>query len=194
MAIKYHVQELPNMRAGEQAQFPMFETYSLFGNKAMVSRIAMESGIPKGAVMGTLEALPRSLKTYLLEGHSCRIDGLGTFSLSLTFDKHGQVRVKGLNLKVCPEFLRELKEEAEFELSQSEIVNVTPSKGHRDEHYALLEAWLRTHSQITLTEYANLAGVSVATASRELNYFCNTAGYGVSACGYRNRKVWVRKE
>lgn len=194
MAIRYHIQELPDMRDGEQAQFPVYETYNQFDNKAMTDRIALESGIQKGAVLGTLSALPSALKNFLLEGHSCKIDGFGTFSLSLTFDKNKQVRVKGLNIKIATEFMQMLQKEAEFELSQSEVVRVSASKGHRDEHFALLDKWLDKHSQITLQEYANLTGVSTASASRELRYFCDNADYNLTSTGHSNRKFWTRRQ
>ena len=192
MPIKYHVQQLPQMRQGEQAQYPVPETYTQFDNKRMVARIAMESGIQDGAILGTLNGLPKALKAFLLEGHSCKIDGLGTFSLSLEFDKNRQVSIKRLNLKIDQEFMQELQKEAEFVMSTPDVVQAAPSKGHRDEHFALLAKWLDHHTQITLQEYANLINVSTATASRELNYFASNSQYGITGSGPTNRKCWIK--
>ena len=91
MAINYHIQELPDMHNGKQKLFPKAETYTAFNNRKMVKRIALESGLQEGAVLAVLDALPKALKNILLEGHTCKIDGLGTFSLSLSFNEEGRV-------------------------------------------------------------------------------------------------------
>lgn len=192
MSIKYHIQELPRMRQGEQALYPVPEVYTQFDNHMMVERIALESGVRSGSILGTLDALPKSLKTFLLEGHSCRIDGLGTFSLSLGIDNNGRVFPKRLNLKIDPAFMKELREEAVFELSRPDVVRAAGSKGHRDEHFALLVGWLKNHDRITLQKYADLVHVSVATASRELNYFASSPDYCIKTVGSGNRKFWTR--
>ena len=192
MSIKYHIQELPQMRQGEQAQYPVPEVYTQFDNSKMVERIATEAGMREGAVISTLNALPKALKAYLLEGHSCRIDGIGTFSLSLEFDSNRNVSIKRLNLKADPEFMQSLQDEASFELSCPDVVKVARSKGRGDEHYALLDKWLDTHGQITLQEYANLTGTSVATASRELKSFSANPEYGILSIGPKHNRCWVR--
>lgn len=174
--LNYHIQELPNLRQdSEEKVFPKLDAYSQFGNKKMIERIAMEAGVHEGVVMATLDALPRALKNILLEGHSYKIDGLGTFSLSLAFcpsDEHSperqgesRVGISRLNLKVDADFMRGLRKEAQFTKTDSKIVAVRPSKGHIEEHLRLAIKWFDTHTTLTLQEYANLAGVSASTAS-----------------------------
>ena len=85
-----------------------------------------------------------------------------------------------------------LQDEACFELSRPDVVKVARSKGRGDEHYALLDKWLDTHGQITLQEYANLTGTSVATASRELKSFSANPEYGILSIGSRHNRCWVR--
>lgn len=46
--------------------------------KDLCVQIALVSGVNKGNVIATLDALAVSMRTYILQGHSVRIDGLGT--------------------------------------------------------------------------------------------------------------------
>lgn len=201
--LNYHIQELPNLQQdSEERVFPKLDTYSQFDNKKMIKRIAMEAGVHEGVVMATLDALPRALKNILLEGHSCKIDGLGIFSLSLAFspsadhspERRGErsVEVSRLNLKVDAGFMRELRKEAQFTKTDSKVVAVRPSKGHLEEHLRLAVKWFDTHTTLTLREYANLTRVSASTASRELKQITANPSSGITSQGQGNRKVWVK--
>lgn len=192
MPLNYHIQELSLRRDEEPRTFPKLETYNAFGNEKMIERIALESGLQEGVVMAVLDALPKALKNILLEGHTCKLDGIGTFSLSLAYDENKEVTINKLNLKIDAEFIKELRKEAEFERVQQEVVTVTPSKGCINEHAALAYKWLETHPFITLQEYANLTGVALSTASRELKAICHNPDYGISSKGAGPRKFWVK--
>lgn len=193
MSLNYHIQELPSdMQGGKQKFYPRVETYTVFDNPKMVKRISVESGVQEGLVMAVLNALPRALKNILLEGHTCKIDGFGSFSVSLSFGADGGVEVSRLNLKTDPEFLSALRDEAELVKVQTEVVKVARAKGHFQEHVGLLQKWLDKHPSITLQQYARLAGVSSATASRELKRMCADKSYGISCKGAGAWKVWVK--
>lgn len=190
--LNYYIQELPNMHDGDGKVFPKLSTYNQFDNKKMIKRIAMEAGINEGVVMATLDAIPKALKNILLEGHTCKIDGLGTFSLSLSFDGNEQPQVNRLNLKVDPAFMSELREEAQFTKTNSEVVSVKASKGHLEEHLELALQWLNDHQFLTLQDYANLTGVSTSTASRELKQITDNPDSAITTEGKGNRKVWIK--
>ena len=226
--LNYHIQELPDLHEGDQTLFPKLTTYSQFAGRKMIKRIAMEAGVHEGVVMVTLDALPRALKSILLEGHTCKIDSLGIFSLSLSFkpsnssnpsnlsntsnnpvpeqsrktnsSNHPEVMISRLNLKVDPTFMKELREEARFTRTDSNVVAIKPSKGHLEEHLHLLLDWFKSrttdthpHPTITLQEYATLTGVSRSTASRELKQITSHPEWGITTEGQGNRKVWVQK-
>jgi len=191
MSLKYYIQELPRMRDEKQQVFPKLETYNAFDNEKMIKRIALESGLQEGAVLAVLDALPKALKNILLEGHTCKLDGMGTFSLSLTFDENHEVTINKLNLKIDTDFIKELRKEAVLEKVRQEVVEVGSSKGCINQHVELVHKWLETHPFITLQEYANLTKVSPSTASRELKEICNHLSYGISQKGEGIRKIWV---
>ena len=192
MALNYHIQELPDMHGGKQKLYPKVETYTVFDNQKMVKQISMHSGLQEGVVMAVLNVLPAALKRILLEGHTCKIDGFGTFSVSLTYDAGGDVSISRLNLKTDPDFLSQLREEAELVKIQTEVVKVARSKGRLQQRYDLLAQWLDKHSGITLQEYANLMGVSASTASRELKMLCADKRYGIASKGAGAWKKWVK--
>lgn len=194
MAINYHWQQLPDMRDGESKPYPKLETYSAFGNEKMVERISEFSGMKGGIIKAVISSLPEAMKEVLLQGHTCRIDGLGTFSLSLTTNENGEVEIGRVNLKVEPSFLKALRDEAEFQLVQSEVVTVGNSKGKLEDHLTILNDWLDKHDDILLIEYAQLVQVSNTTASRELKLLCDDPSTGIYAFGHSNRKVWKRRK
>ena len=212
--LNYHIQELPDLHEGDEGPstatgqakltsrilFPKLTSYSQFAGRKMIKRIAMESGVHEGVVMATLDALPRALKSILLEGHTCKIDSLGIFSLSLSFDQSQQPQVSRLNLKVDPTFMKELREEARFARTDSDVVAVKPSKGHLEEHLRIVQEWFAHHTtpanphpSLTLSQYATLTGVSRSTASRELKQITTHPEWDITAEGTGNRKVWVKK-
>lgn len=47
--------------------------------KDLCEQIALVSGVNKGNVVATLDALAVSMRTYILQGHAVRVDGIGTF-------------------------------------------------------------------------------------------------------------------
>lgn len=182
------------MHNGKQKLFPKAETYTAFNNRKMVKRIALESGLQEGAVLAVLDALPKALKNILLEGHTCKIDGLGTFSLSLSFNKEGRVGINRMNLKVDSNLIGEIREEAQFNKVQSDVVSVASSKRNFTQHVEMLSEWLTLHESITLQEYANLIGTSTSTASRELKKICTMEDSKITSSGIGARKIWVKSQ
>lgn len=180
------------MHGGKQKLYPKVETYTVFDNQKMMKQISMQCGLQEGVVMAVLNALPATLKRILLEGHTCKIDGFGTFSVSLSFDAGGDVAISRLNLKADPDFLSQLREEADLVKVQTDVVKVARSKGHLPQRYERLVQWLDKHSGITLQEYANLMGVSASTASRELKKLCADKRYGIASRGVGAWKKWVK--
>lgn len=100
--------------------------------------------------------------------------------------------VSRLNLKVDSGFMSELREEAQFTKTNSEIVSVKTSKGHIEEHLELALQWLGNRPFITLQDYANITGVSTSTDSRELKQITDNPESAITTEGKGNRKVWVK--
>ena len=191
MSLKYHIQELHDLQGGGRKLYPKLERYSTFGNGRIVERISLESGIREASVAAVLSSLPDALKAFLLEGHTVKIDGFGTFSLSLTSDSLGEPVISRLNLKPDPEFIDRLRSEALFEKSKPEVVAVSRAKGHFEEHLALLRSWMQTHRSITLQEYACLTGISASSASRELKRISNDPSNRIAPTGPTVNRCWV---
>lgn len=47
--------------------------------KDLCEQIALVSGVNKGNVVATLDALAVSMRTYILQGHAVRVEGIGTY-------------------------------------------------------------------------------------------------------------------
>ena len=149
------------------------------------------------------------MKSWLSEGHTVKIEGLGTFSLSLRFaDEKGNdtsaeltdkrrvrhVEVKGVNFKADPELVKSLRTETELQRKMTGV------KRLRQKIYSTEEKHLRTLKKITqqgfitLQQYANLNNVSRTTASKELRAFCQDPASGIGTQGQASHKIWIKRK
>jgi predicted histone-like DNA-binding protein len=206
--LKYVLQELPEWREGQQSVYPKLLVYSQIGNEKIVDAFQKYEQMQPGHVTGVLCALPDILQRFLTEGHTVKIEGLGTFSLSLEFDDekpteitgkgeekgYRRVRVKNINFNPDRKFLRSIQDEAEAERAESDVRRVKTSPYTREERLQRALNHLQTHSFITLSEYANLNGLKRTAASLELNSLAEDPASGIKANGAAPHKVWVKRK
>ena len=206
--LKYVLQELPQMQDGQKSVYPKLLVYNQIGNEKIVDAFQKFAQMQPGPVTGVLRALPEILQRYLTEGHTVKIDGLGTFSLSLEFDDekpaeitgkgeetgYRHVRVKSINFNPDREFLHSVQAEAEMERAETDVRRLEKSPYTREERLQRALNHLRTHSFITLNEYANMNGLKRTAASLELNSLAEDPASGIKANGAAPHKVWVKRK
>lgn len=206
--LKYILQELPEWRDGQKSVYPKLLVYNQIGNDKIVDAFQEFGQLQSGPVTGVLSTLPVILQRFLTEGHTVKIDGLGTFSLSLEFDDekpteitgkgeetgYRHVRVKNINFSPDRKFLRNVQAEAEAERAESEVRRVEKSPYTREERLQRALNHLQTHSFITLNEYANMNGLKRTAASLELNSLAEDPASGIKANGVAPHKVWVKRK
>ena len=203
----YILKEMPDMRnTGKRTVYPKMETYSQKTLDDLVKYIR-QSGTPydSGTIKGVVSVLADAAVTWLSNGHTVKIDGLGTFSLSLNFDdKKGNeikdnrdkmgyrhVEVKSLNFRPDEEIMRKLRDETELTRVEGGIVQLTKERYTKEERLARTLQYIEQHGFITLTEYANMNGLSRTVASRELKVFTNDPQCPIKAKGVAPHKAWV---
>lgn len=203
----YILKEMPDMRnTGKRTVYPKMETYSQKTLDDLVKYIR-QSGTPydPGTIKGVVSVLADAAVTWLSNGHTVKIDGLGTFSLSLNFDdKKGNelkdnrdkmgyrhVGVKSLNFRPDEEIMRKLRDETELTRVEGGIVQLTKERYTKEERLARTLQYIEQHGFITLTEYANMNGLSRTVASRELKAFTNDPQCPIKAKGVAPHKTWV---
>ena len=203
----YILKEMPDMRnTGKRTVYTKMETYSQKTLDDLVKYIR-QSGTPydPGTIKGVVSVLADAAVTWLSNGHTVKIDGLGTFSLSLNFDdKKGNelkdnrdkmgyrhVKVKSLNFRPDEEIMRKLRDETELSRVEGDVVQVTKERYTKEERLVRAINHIEQHGFITLTEYANMNGLSRTVASRELKAFTNDPFCLIKAKGVAPHKTWV---
>lgn len=205
----YILQEMPiRQEDGKKRVYPRIQVYSRFDYEQVLERMSGYPGSPgKGALMSAFDMLRQMLVASLPEGHTIKIDGLGTFSLSLEFDDqkpnekmsdednmaYRHVRIKDVNFKVEPDLLLALNKNAEF--TRSEIGVRSPSKPSCDREKRIEKALdhIGKYGFLSLADYVNITGLSRTAASRELRSFEEMTDVPIKGSGVPPHKVWVKE-
>lgn len=205
---EYILQEMPiQQEDGSRKVYPRMQVYSRFDYKKVLERMVSYPGSPgKGALMSAFSNLNQMLIATLPEGHTIKIDGLGTFSLSLEFDddkpneitddKDGMayrhVRIKDVNFKADPNLLAALNKEAVFVRSEPGVVSIAEQRHTREERIQLALAHISEHGFISLTDYVRITGLGRTYASEELRSFESAPDVPIKGSGQPPHKVWVK--
>ena len=206
---EYILQEIPiQQEDGSRKVYPRMQVYSRFDYKKVLERMTAYPGSPgKGALMSAFSNLNQMLIATLPEGHTIKIDGLGTFSLSLEFDddkpneitddKDGMgyrhVRIKDVNFKADPNLLAALNKETVFERSEPGVVCIAEQRHTREERIQLALAHISEHGFISLTDYVRITGLGRTSASEELRSFESAPDIPIKGSGQPPHKVWVKE-
>jgi len=207
--VNYILQELSgSMGNGEKRTYPKLQTYSQLGDERTITEMTNGGCVAKGQVRAVFDALNGTLLRFLSEGHSVRVAGIGTFSLSLEFadkktggnhgetlsgngDNYRHVCVKDLNFKPDPELLRQLKEQTECCRVEQALHRVEPSPYTFEERARRACDFIARHGSLHLDDYARINGVCRTKASEELKKLSSSSGSGIAALGRGSHRIWV---
>jgi len=212
--LEYKLQQMPEkMGDGEQKVYPKAITYSVLSEEHLIDFI-QNYGVNYPALMlkAFISSLPEVMVRVLTEGHAIKLDGLGTFTLSLGFedeDKLGdegmkssqetknvstrKVCVKSVNFKVSPSLLKSLNEEADFSCRRSKPKPFSKPDGDYQIRLERAVAFIEKNGSMTLDDYALMNHMNRTAASRELKKIEADSHSGIQGVGPRIRKVWVKK-
>ena len=207
---KYYLQEMMNFQEeGKTRVYPKLMVYSQISQEDFIKSIRSRAGIfSEGVAEGLFITMTECMTDWLSEGHTVKIEGLGTFSLSLGFtdDKGNEmedeltdkrrirkVEVRGVNFKPDPEFLKDVQKKTTLEREMTGVKRVLPQKFSMEEKLQRALEKIDRQGFITLQQYANLNKVCRTTASRELNAFAKDAASGITTMGQASHKVWIKR-
>lgn len=205
--MNYIVQEVRKPETSSDFAFPKPLIYSQLTTDDVVRQMHEFCGFNSAMAEGVLKSLSAVLWQNLLSGHNVRIDGLGTFSLSLAFDDedskqittdddmhYRRVCVKGLNFRPSPDLLRTLNRHAQFERAESAIRHVRHSPYTLAERAERARRHILRHGYITLAQYAALNHLCRTAASIELRRLCVLPDAHIRPQGRAPHRVWVLNE
>lgn len=206
---KYKLQELPDMQGeGKRKVYPKMVINRTLNLEDLTEKMKSHH---RAFSPSTIEAVVMDLEDMMVEvlsmGYNVKLDGIGTFSLSLGFEdekptemqKEGdkmlyrKVGVKNVNFKVDPEMLLQLHKETDLEREMSGVKVIKKNLFSKEERIARALQVIERDGYITLTDYAHINNLSRTAASAELKEITSDANSPIDWRGNGSHKVWIKK-
>ncbi len=208
MAI-YKLQEMPDVHnTGKKRVYPKLVTNRQLDTKEFIEKMHSHNrAISESTVSAVLMDVADYLGELLSMGYTVKLDGLGTFSISLDFDDdkpremqndddkmtYRKVTVKDVNYKASPELIKYLKRETDLERDMGGVSRLYKKKYTLEERIKRGQEWLDKNTFFTLQDYANMNNLSRTTASLELKKLTHGDDAPFDYTGRGSHKVWIRK-
>ncbi len=208
MAI-YKLQEMPGLNGiGKKRVYPKLVTNRQLDTKEFIEKMHSHNrAISESTVSAVLMDVADYLGELLSMGYTVKLDGLGTFSISLDFDDdkpremqndddkmtYRKVTVKDVNYKASPELIKYLKRETDLERDMGGVSRLYKKKYTLEERIKRGQEWLDKNTFFTLQDYANMNNLSRTTASLELKKLTHGDDAPFDYTGRGSHKVWIKK-
>lgn len=203
----YKLQEMNDLRnTGRRTIYPKVVTNRTMDTNDIVEKMkGYNLGIAPSTTKAVLENISDILVTMLSMGYNVKLDGIGTFSLSIGFEddkpkelegdadkmSYRKVGVKGMNFKMAPNLLKRLKSETDLERCESEVTQIVKSHYTEEERiYRALDV-IKCHGFIELQTYANINELKRTAASEDLRRITARENSPLMSVGNGTHKVWI---
>ena len=189
---------------GKKVVFPKMQTYSQHDFETVLKHMQTYAGnFSEGTMRAVIDALVETMKSWMPMGHSMKIDGLGTFSLSLGFKdkdtdedpktKYRHICIKGINFKPDAKLIAALNKQADFERAEKEVVVPRKCNYTTNERIEKAQAIIANNGFMTLSDYARATGQCRSAASNDLKRLTALPDSPIATRGSGSHKVWVRR-
>ena len=215
----YILQELPQgMSDGKKIVFPKMDAYSMLEYDKVLEEISnQDSSLREGTIRSVLDALAKMMTTWLPEGHSMKMDGLGVFSLSLEFDtctpseneiakqqkkdaandgqktSHRHVRIKKINFKPDAKLIAEMNRNSNFKRATPEVITPNKVAFSLKERINIALGIIKEKGFMTLNDYSHATKQSRSGASNDLKKIIASPDSPIGVQGSHSHKVWIKK-
>lgn len=206
----FKLQEMNDLNnSGKRIVYPKVETKSTLSTDEVCEKMhSYNPAYSPSLVKTVLEDLSTFMVHMMDMGYNIKLDGLGTFSLSIGFtddkpnsmqgdnDKmlYRKVAVKDVNYKVDTELLKELKKEVDLQRVESEVQTISKPQYSEEKRIERALKVIEKNGFITLTDYAYINDISRSMASRELKKICEKENSPIKSSGNGSHKIWVKSE
>ena len=189
---------------GKKVVFPKMQTYSQHDFETVLKHMQTYAGnFSEGTMRAVIDALVETMKSWMPMGHSMKIDGLGTFSLSLGFKdkdtdedpktKYRHICIKGINFKPDAKLIAALNKQAEFERAEKDVVVPKKCSYTTSERIEKAQAIIANNGFMTLSDYARATGQCRSAASNDLKRLTALPDSPIATRGSGSHKVWIRR-
>lgn len=208
MSSYYVMKEMPDLQGtGERIVYPQFAHIEQTTTHQLAASIRAKSAFSEGEIEGLIQLIADELAHELAQGHSVRLDGIGTFTPALALrpgkereepDGEGtrrnarSIEVGGVNFRVDKTLL--YRTNALCEPVRAPWKPRRSSQQYTpEERLRLALDYLETHPYLTVTEYRKLTGLLRTAATEELKAWAAEADTGIQAMGRGAHRVYVKK-
>lgn len=208
--LNFKLQEMNDLHnSGKRIVYPKAIANRTLSTEELAQKMQeYNMGFPPGTVKGVLEGVAHLMEYMMEMGFNVKLDGIGTFSLSVGFDDektnemasdkdkmlYRKVSVKDVNYKADPKLVKTLKKKVELDRKESEVSKLQKTKYSLDERIKRALKIIDKYGFITLTDYAYINDISRTKASRELKAITTQEGAPIRSSGSGSHKIWVRRE
>lgn len=196
---------------GEKGKKVMYPVMKLRGNvdlDGLVQSMTYASAFSPGDIVGIVRSLAQAIACEMAEGHSVKIDGLGTFTPALGLregaeresGKEGEPRrnatsicLNGIHFKPSRELLHETGKRCHLHRS-TDPSRRSSAQLTAEERLARATDFLDRNPFMRVRDYMQLTGLLKGAAARELKQWAATEGSGIAATGRGVHRVYVKKK
>jgi predicted histone-like DNA-binding protein len=206
---KYEMQEssLPN-NEGKRILYPRLVVERQMDSRELARRMSAETTFGQSEVTGVFELLATNLASCLAQGYSVKLEGIGTFtaSLSLRPEKEREtgevndtrrnarsIEVGGINFRADKSLVTEINRQCRLERS----VKKFKRSSHlytSEERLRLAQQYLAAHPFLTVKIYSDITGLAHSTASVELRHWGSQADSGITTQGRGTHRVYIARK
>lgn len=207
---KYKLQEMPDMdESGKRRVYPKMVINRTLDTKDLIEKMKLyRRAFSPSIIEGVVMDLEDMFVEVLSMGYNVKLDGIGTFSLSLGFEDekpteiqeegdkmlYRKVGVKGVNFKVAPEMVKRIRRETDLERDMGGVTVLKKKLYTREERIARALQVIERNGYITLTDYAYINNLNRCTASKELREITSDKSSPIDGRGSGSHKVWVKRQ
>ena len=197
---RYIIEEMPDLqKTGKRITYPKFARIDNASIKELAQRVGDVSGFRAGDI---------EMAHLMAEGRSVKIDGIGTFTPSLTLgrDKEREdpeeggshrnaqsIFIGGVNFRVDREMVRNISERCQLERAPWKKQR-SSNKFTSEQRLALALKYLDEHPFLTVWEYRKLTGLLQTAATNELRQWGHQPDSGIEITGRGAHRVYIKKK
>ena len=206
--MEYTFQEMPDLRGtGERKVFPKATHCSQISNDFLMKGLSERISYGKGTIEGMVQELADELDQYLILGHSVKVDGLGTFNVSLgmkegheteevkeeggRYDTYG-VYVKTINFIPDQQWLQRLRRKADLH-KVGTVKKLQERTTTQEERRQWAVQFLEEHPFMRVRDYIYGTQTPRSTALRELHHMVEDPTSGIARSGSGSHMVFVKR-
>lgn len=204
----YVMEEMPDIhKTGERVLYPRFAWTDQVTTETVARTVAERSSFTMGEVEGIIKEIALEMARQMAQGHSVKIDGIGTFSpaLALRRDKEREeaeedasrrnarsIVVGKVNLRVDIDLIRETNARCNLERAPWKTRR-SSQKYTPQQRLQMAVKYLDEHPFLTVTDYQQMTGLLHTTAAKELRQWAEQEDSGIDTSGRGSHRVYVRK-